>query len=39
MKINGPIFYGMLISAANALDNKQELINNMKYNFFIVMGK
>ena len=29
MKINGSIFYGMLISAANALDNKQELINNM----------
>ena len=29
MKLNGPIFYGMLISAANALDNKQELINNM----------
>ena len=29
MKINGAVFYGMLISAANALDNKQEIINNM----------
>lgn len=29
MKINGSVFYGMLVSAANALDNKQELINNM----------
>ena len=29
MTINGSKFYGMLISAANALDNKQEIINNM----------
>ena len=29
MTINGAKFYGMLISAANALDNKQEIINNM----------
>ncbi|MBE6546160.1 MAG: DAK2 domain-containing protein [Ruminococcaceae bacterium] len=29
MTINGTKFYGMLISAANALDNKQEIINNM----------
>ncbi len=27
--INGSVFYGMLISAANALDNKKEIINNM----------
>ena len=27
--INGSIFYGMLISAANGLDNKKEIINNM----------
>ena len=27
MTINGTKFYGMLISAANALDNKQEIIN------------
>ncbi len=29
MTINGSKFYNMLISAANALDNKQEIINNM----------
>lgn len=29
MTINGSKFYDMLISAANALDNKQEIINNM----------
>ena len=27
--LNGTTFYGMIISAANSLDNKQELINNM----------
>ncbi len=27
--INGAIFYGMLVSAANGLDNKKEIINNM----------
>ena len=29
MTMNGSKFYDMLISAANALDNKQEIINNM----------
>ena len=29
MTMNGAVFYGMLVSAANALDNKQEIINNM----------
>ncbi len=27
--INGAVFYGMLVSAANGLDNKKEIINNM----------
>ena len=29
MVINGQIFYGMMISAANALDNNKVAINNM----------
>ena len=29
MKINGSTFFAMLISAANALDNKKDVINNM----------
>ena len=29
MKINGPILYEMMLSAANALDNNKTAINNM----------
>ena len=29
MTMTGPMFFGMLLSAANALDNSQDIINNM----------
>ena len=29
MKINGTLFFAMIISAANSLDNHKDVINNM----------